>query len=232
MTMLRSSVKNSVKTGVLVSGGAAIVLLLAGCNGGQSASPNPDVPTIPGSTTQQTQQTQPPPSATPPVTSSPTTVANGQPAPTPATGSTTECKVADLKLSFGGGDHAAGTAYRALVFTNKGSRTCTIQGFPGVSYVTGDDGHQVGPAAFRNGKKGPVVTLKPGASAFSDIGFVEVRNYDPAVCKPTEVRGLRVYPPHEYNSMFIAAPGTGCAGTPPGNQLTVATVQPGTGPAA
>jgi hypothetical protein len=140
--------------------------------------------------------------------------------------------VPDLKLSFGGGDSAAGTAYRALVFTNKGSRTCTIQGFPGVSYVTGDDGHQVGPAAYRTGEKGPVVTLKPGGAAFSDIGFVQVRNFDPAVCKPTEVRGLRIYPPHEYNSMFIAAPGTGCAGTPPGNQLTVATVQPGTGPAA
>jgi len=226
--MLRSSVK----TGVLVSGGAAIVLLLAGCNDGGTASPeNPQVPTIPESTSQ---QQQPPPSATtpPPVTSSPSTVANGQQPPTPAGGSSTECKVPDLKLSFGGGDAAAGTSYRALVFTNKGSRTCTIQGFPGVSYVAGDDGHQVGPAAYRNGNKGAVVTLKPGGTAFADIGFVQVRNYDPAVCKPTEVRGLRIYPPHEYNSMFIAAPGTGCAGTPPGNQLTVATVKPGSGPAA
>jgi hypothetical protein len=226
MTMLLSSVR----TGVLLSGGAAIVLLLAGCDSGESASPaDPDVPTIRESTSQ---QTQPPASAPPPATSSPSTVTNGQPAPTPAAGGSSECKVADLKLSFGGGDGAAGTSYRALVFTNKGNRTCTIQGFPGVSYVAGEDGHQVGPAAYRNGKKGPVVTLKPGASAYSDIGFVEVRNYDPAVCKPTEVRGLRIYPPHEYNSMFIAAPGTGCAGTPPGNQLTVATVQPGTGPAA
>jgi hypothetical protein len=143
--------------------------------------------------------------------------------------SSAECKVADLKLSLGGGDAAAGTAYRHLVFTNKGSRTCTMQGFPGVSFVAGDDGHQVGPAAYRTGKKGPVVTLKPGASAFADVGFVQIANYDPAVCKPTEVRGLRVYPPHDYDSMFLPNPGTGCAGTPPGNQLTVATVQAGTG---
>ncbi|MFL6124614.1 DUF4232 domain-containing protein, partial [Actinophytocola sp.] len=121
--------------------------------------------------------------------------------------------------------------YRALVFTNKGTRTCTMQGFPGVSYVTGDDGHQVGPAAYRTGSKGAVVTLKPGASAFTDVGFVQVANFDPAVCKPTEVRGLRVYPPHDYDSMFLPNPGTGCAATPPGNQLTVATIQPGTGPA-
>ncbi len=226
--MLRSSVT----TGVLLSGGAAVVLLLAGCNTGGTASPaDPDVPTIPGSTSQQAE----PPASTPAPTTTappPSTVQNQQPPPTPASGSSTECKVADLKLSFGGGDAAAGTAYRALVFTNKGSRTCTIQGFPGVSYVAGEDGHQVGPAAYRTGKKGPAVTLKPGGSAYADIGFVQVRNFDPAVCKPTDVRGLRIYPPHEYNSMFIAAPGTGCAGTPPGNQLTVATVQPGTGPGA
>lgn len=223
--MLRSSVR----TGVLVSGGAAIVLLLTGCNPGGTASQSPDVPTIPGSTS----QGQPPTSAAPPSsTVSPSTVAASQTPPTPAAGSSKECKVADLKLSFGGGDAAAGTVYRALVFTNKGNRTCTIQGFPGVSYVAGDDGHQVGPAAFRNGSKGAVVTLKPGGTAFADIGFVQVANFEPSACKPTEVRGLRIYPPHEYDSMFIAAPGTGCSATPPGNQLTVATVKAGSGPAA
>jgi hypothetical protein len=39
------------------------------------------------------------------------------------------------------------------------------------------------------------------------------------------VRGIRVYPPHEYDSMFVPAPGTGCAATPPGNQLTVQTIR-------
>ena len=80
-------------------------------------------------------------------------------------------------------------------------------------------------AAVRNGPKGPPISLKPGATVFAPLGFVQVRNYDPAVCKPTEVRGLRVYPPHEYDSMFLAAPGTGCAGNPPGHQLVVRTIQ-------
>ncbi|MCA1655980.1 MAG: DUF4232 domain-containing protein, partial [Pseudonocardiaceae bacterium] len=153
------------------------------------------------------------------------------PAPKPATGGSAECKVADLAVSLGGGDAAAGTSHRALVFTNKGTRTCTIQGFPGVSYVAGEDGHQVGPAAYRVGKKGPAVTLKPGGTAFADLGFVQVRNYDAKACEPTEVRGLRIYPPHEYNSMYLPNPGTGCAATPPGNQLTVVTVKAGSGPA-
>jgi hypothetical protein len=220
MTMLR----NRIGAGVMIGGA---LLLLAACNSGGTASPgDPDVPSIPQSTSQQATTT-PPPSST-----APSTAQAEQPPPSVGSDSgtsSTECKVADLKLSLGGGDAAAGTAYRNLVFTNKGSRTCTMQGFPGVSYVAGDDGHQVGPAAYRTGKKGPAVTLKPGGSAFADVGFVQVANFDPAVCKPTEVRGLRVYPPHDYDSMFLPNAGTGCAGTPPGNQLTVATVQSGTG---
>ena len=219
--MLRSKFR----AGVLISGGAAAILLLAGCNGGDTNA-NPDVPSIPGGSSQQ--QTTPTTTTTAPSTT-PSTVQAEQPPAKPAAGSEAECKVADLSLSFGGGDAAAGTTYRSLVFTNKGTRTCTIQGFPGVSYVTGDSGQQVGPAAYRVGEKGAVVTLKPGDTASSDIGFVQVANFDPAVCKPTDVRGLRIYPPHDYDSMFIANAGTGCAGTPPGNQLTVATVKAGPG---
>jgi hypothetical protein len=216
MIMLRTRIT----TGVLISG---LALLLAACNNG-SDSASPSVPSIPNSgTTQPTTST----------TQSPSSTAQAQqPAqPAPTATDSSECKVADLSLKLGGGDAAAGTTYRALVFTNKGTRTCTMQGFPGVSYVAGDDGHQVGPAAFRDGAKGPAVTLKPGASAFVDIGFVQVGNFDANVCKPTEVTGLRVYPPHDYDSMFLANPGTGCAGTPPGNQLTVNTVKAGAGPA-
>jgi len=218
--------RTKIGAGVLIS--AAMVLLAACGSGGTAGSGEPNVPTITGSST-------PAPAATTtPETSTPTTstAQAGQPATSTGKGgvaSSAECKVADLKLSLRDGDAAAGTAYRSLVFTNKGTRTCTIQGFPGVSYVAGEDGHQVGPAAYRTGKKGPVVTLKPGATASADVGFVQVANYDPAVCKPTAVRGLRVYPPHEYDSMFVPNAGTGCAGTPPGNQLTVATVKAGSG---
>lgn len=215
--MLRSKII----TGVLIGG---LALLLTACSdSGAANSANTNVPTIPNSGTSQPAPTT---SATAPTS---TPQAQEQPA-TPAAASN-ECKVADLSLRLGGGDAAAGTSYRAVVFTNKGSRTCTIQGFPGVSYVAGDDGHQVGPAAYRTGEKGAVVTLKPGDSAYADVGFVQVGNFDPAVCKPTEVRGLRIYPPHDYDSMFLPDPGTGCAGSPPGNQLTVATIQAGAGPA-
>jgi hypothetical protein len=187
--------RTSSTTGLLISGGAAVTLLLAGC--GQQAQ-----------------------AATQPPQSPSGAVAAGD----------SECKVGDLSLSVSEPEGAAGTFYRYLVFTDKGGRACTIAGFPGVSYVTGDDGRQVGEAAFRDGPKQPAVTLQPGDKAFVTVGFKNVDNFDEATCKPTATRGLRVYPPHEYDSMFVPLEGTGCAGTPQGaHQLTVTSIAPGTG---
>src|SRR5262249_52359664 len=112
------------------------------------------------------------------------------------------------------------------VLTNAGSRTCELRGFPGVSYVTGDDGHQVGPAAAMSGERGGEVVLKPGAAAAAQLQLVNVANFDAAVCNPTPVRGLRVYPPGDTTSLYIEHAGPGCAGTPPGNQLSVETLKP------
>ncbi|WP_246009644.1 DUF4232 domain-containing protein [Actinokineospora cianjurensis] len=185
--------------------GLAVLVLVAGCAGQRSETQQPQAEI---------------PSATSTVSLPPTTDSSTPPEPA----STDDCKVSELKLAVKDGDAAAGTVFRKLVFTNAGTRTCVIQGFPGVSYVTGDDGHQVGPAAYRVGTKGAPVRLEPGSSATSDVGFVNVRNYDPQVCQPTPVRGLRIYPPHDTESTFVDLPGTGCAGTPPGNQLTVKTI--------
>lgn len=222
--------RNRMSRVAMLCGGVAVVMVVTGCQTGTDDAQSPDVPAIsdaadsPPSTVTEPpagSSTAAPPEAQPPVDGTPKP---GGEKPAPAS-DPSECKVADLKLSLGRGDAAAGTVYRELRFTNKGSRTCKIQGFPGVSYVAGDDGHQVGPAAFREGTKGPAISLKPGMTVFAPLGMVQVGNYDPAVCKPTSVRGLRVYPPHEYDSMYVPAAGTGCAGSPPGNQLTVRTIQ-------
>jgi hypothetical protein len=114
--------------------------------------------------------------------------------------------------------------FRPLIFTNTGSRTCELRGFPGVSYVAGDDGHQVGPAAEMSGARGPEVPIPPGRTAVAQLRLVNVQNFDAAVCGPTPVRGLRIYPPGDTASLFVAMEGTGCTGTPPGPQLSVQTV--------
>ena len=116
---------------------------------------------------------------------------------------------------------------RALVLTNTGPAACALRGFPGVSYVTGDSGRQVGAAAVRVGSEGAAVRLAPGARAQALVSFANTGVFDPAVCRPTPVRGLRVYPPGERAALFVPAPGTGCAGTTPSPQLQVRAVTAG-----
>ncbi|MBV9920024.1 MAG: DUF4232 domain-containing protein [Pseudonocardia sp.] len=134
------------------------------------------------------------------------------------------CGTAELRGSLGTAEGAAGSVIVPLVLTNAGRRACEVRGFPGVSYVAGDDGHQVGPAAAMSGPRGGEVVLPPGAAATAQLQLVNVANFDAGVCRPTPVRGLRVYPPGDTASLFIARAGTGCAGTPPGHQLSVQTL--------
>lgn len=135
-----------------------------------------------------------------------------------------QCRSVDLAVSLTPPEGAAGSVYRALVFTNNGHRSCQLQGFPGVSYVGSGDDDQVGPAAQRVGDLGDVVPIAPGGMASAQLQLVNVANYDSGVCRPTPVRGLRVYPPGETTALVVLATGTGCAGTPPGPQLSVRTI--------
>jgi hypothetical protein len=140
------------------------------------------------------------------------------------------CRSSDLRLSLGRGDAAAGTAYRPLEFTNISDHPCVLEGFPGVSYVGGPDGHQVGAPADREGDKGTSITLGRGEVASATVGFANVDNYDPLTCQPQPVRGLRVYPPQETAALFIDMPTTGCGNDKiPGDQLKVKAIQKGTG---
>jgi hypothetical protein len=203
---------------VLSAAGASAALLLSACGGGTTTASSDTSSSAPSSSAS--------PAAT--ASSSPSTPgsssATGAPAPDPAPDNGL-CKAGDVALSLGQGDAGAGSAYRPLNIKNTSGKPCTIQGFPGVSYVGGDNGQQIGLPAFRSGEKGAAVKLNPGQSAAADIQFVQVRNFDPAVCKPTPVKGLRVYLPQETASNFLADPGTGCAGgNLPGNQLSVKTV--------
>jgi hypothetical protein len=163
------------------------------------------------------------PAQPPPATAIPTPVSER-----PAAQSTglPRCTTGELFASLDETGAAAGSVYLDLVFTNTGARTCGLRGFPGVSYVAGDDGHQVGPAAETSGERGDRVPLVPGGTARARVQLVNVQNYDPADCSPTPVRGLRVHPPGDTAALFVPREGTGCARTPPGAQISVHTVTP------
>lgn len=160
----------------------------------------------------------------------PDTTARTTDHPTAAPSGTIEaCRTGGTVVTLGPAEGAAGTVYRPLLFTNNGGRPCVLHGFPAVSYVAADQNTQLGPAAETEGEKGGPVTLAPKAVASATLALVNVRNFDPALCRPTPVPGLRVYLPGDIAAEFVALSGTACAGKPPGPQLRVRTIQRGPG---
>jgi len=98
-----------------------------------------------------------------------------------------------------------------LVLTNRGPGTCTIQGYPGVSFVTGTSGQQLGAPGRRETGPAPVVTLGAGQSASATLGIVEAGNFPN--CQITPAAGLRVYPPDNTAALYIPHTDQGCANT-------------------
>ncbi|MBV8931406.1 MAG: DUF4232 domain-containing protein [Kutzneria sp.] len=149
-------------------------------------------------------------------------------------GGASKCKAAGLRLDLKPTDGGMGKASQLMVFTNVSKYSCTIAGFPGVSYVTGDNGSQVGAPAQHNGTETPQVTLAPGQAASSRIDMQEVEAVPQGTdCRPTALRGLRVYPPDDTAAMFVSLPPLasgdqrqGCA-NPAIDQLAVAPVTSG-----
>jgi hypothetical protein len=138
------------------------------------------------------------------------------------------CSASDLRLTLADGDDGEGMWQQALVFTNVSGHPCTVQGFPGVSYVAGDNGAQVGAPAARTGSGGTTIRLANGQTASSWVGFVNIDDYDAAECRPIPTRGLRVYPPGETRSKFVVLERRGCVNEKV-QQLAVKALQRGSG---
>jgi len=100
--------------------------------------------------------------------------------------------------------------HTGLQLRNIGTSSCTLYGYPGVSYVAGSDGHQVGAAATRQadptGGAETTVTLAPGAVASAPLDIVDAAAIPASSCKPVPVQGLRVYPPGNKGALFISMP--------------------------
>jgi hypothetical protein len=131
------------------------------------------------------------------------------------------CTLATLNVSLGEPEGAAGSSYFPLTFTNTGFEPCTLEGFPEVAYVAGDDNHEVGAPAAQNGDAGAAVTLKPGEHTVANLQEVTVQNFPEDVCDPTAVTGLRVSLTGSDEAAFIPQQDrTGCAAEElPGGQF-------------
>jgi hypothetical protein len=144
---------------------------------------------------------------------------------------TPRCTAASLKAGLGFDGVAMQHVFRPVQFTNIASTSCVIQGFPGVSFVTGDSGQQVGAPADRDGEIGPAVTLAPGQTAHAPLSMLNgIGAYSPDEprCGATQIRGIRVFPPDDTAALFIPGDNTVC-GNPSTHTMTVRTVQAGDG---
>jgi hypothetical protein len=114
------------------------------------------------------------------------------------------CRSSNLAVRLGRGEGAAGTEYVAIIFTNRGTFGCSLRGYPGVSSVGGDDGHQIGrPATRELPSKVRTITLAPGGVASAAYGQADALNFPKAKCHPASSRGLRVYPPNLTLARFL-----------------------------
>jgi hypothetical protein len=131
-----------------------------------------------------------------------------------STGASGECRSGDLSVTAGAGQSGgAGHVSTRLTFKNTSGHECWMRGFPGVSYVAGGNGAQVGASALRNGGDGPSaarITMLPNGHAYANLDQPQPRNFPKAQCDPTSARGLRVYPPDETTSLYAPDQSLAC----------------------
>jgi Protein of unknown function (DUF4232) len=140
------------------------------------------------------------------------------------------CAQGTLKLSAGTGSGAAGSTYYSLDFTNVSRSTCTLDGYPGVSFVTsGPQRSELGQPAYRDAAfASHPVTLSPGSTAHADLRVQLAASYPAALCKPVSAHWLRVYPPESTTALYLRLNAVTCTGkVPSGSTIGVYTVRPG-----
>src|SRR5215469_5236860 len=195
MNISSSAARQTVTRAALTCGSVFAVTLLAACGSqaGQStsAASGGAKPSSPSATP-----------SSPAATSSPSDSPTAQTEPMiPATQCPTSALRATVVKTRGGA--AAGTFYVPIDLTNTSSHSCDMYGYPGVSFVTGHPGSQIGAAASRQTTFGPeTVTLASGATAHAWLGLVDVGNFSPSACGPVTARWLKIYPPDQFTALY------------------------------
>ena len=130
--------------------------------------------------------------------------------------------VAALQPSLGSGQGAAGTFYRVIVLTNVSASPCTLYGYPGVSFVTGQGGSVIGAPASRNPLvPDTLITLQPGQAASALTGIADTGALPAAACKPGSASLLQIYPPGDRGAVFLTYSAQVC--TRPGEKFMTTT---------
>jgi hypothetical protein len=156
---------------------------------------------------------------------------SGRPTPTPTASAAqaptaTRCHSSELRASIGPDHPGAGQENFAIILANGSHRTCTVCGFPGVAFVNGA-GEAVTPDPERTTGQGQwIVTLAPGASAWSALSFT-----NPAISGVTTVTpaAVLVTPPDETESIRVHWTGGKVSNTGKASVPQVSPLRPGDG---
>jgi hypothetical protein len=152
------------------------------------------------------------PASGPAPTKTVTVPASTAPATPASSASPTPCPTSALKASVGTGNGAAGSTYYPLEFTNTSSTACTLFGYPGVSFVTGTGGSQIGRAASRNpAVTSRLVTIAPGSTAHATLQVVNAMNYPGAECHLVTAHTMKIFPPNQTAPIYLGFTAPACS---------------------
>jgi len=165
--------------------------------------------------------------ATTPTTkpSTPTTPTTAVPVTTTTRASGNGCATSALTVTFGNPNGTAGAVHYTITFHNTGSTSCTLYGYPGVSFLSAA-GSQIGaPAQREGGGTVATVTLAAGGNAYSSVAVTDP-GIPPCSSQATATQ-VRVYPPGQTQSALVSAPsGVAVCASPNTSAYTSATVTP------
>jgi len=212
-----------VKSGLAAAAMAVSAMTIAGCgsaspSGSQSASPAGGQAAATASTAASSPAASPTPSVNPGGT-----MVSASPGGSSAAGAGTECTAAHLAIAYTDNKQIrqgalAGMSHadNVVTFTNTGSATCRIQGYPGMAALNAA-GKQIQQAVRASVGKIPLVTLAPG-----QVASAEITGNTASCTKPASVPGLLVTAPDQRTSTRLGPYGTVCV-----NSLGIGPVHPG-----
>lgn len=192
MTRISRVARRTAAVAGVTCGGVSIAALLAACgsSGGHPGAASDTTPPASSSNTSSAPASSAASSSSPDVTSA-----------------KTQCATSGLTASVAKnpGGAAAGSVYVPVNFTNISSHTCVLYGFPGVSWVTGMRGSQIGaPATRQTGFGSVTVTLAPGGVAHAWLQIADAGNFPTSTCKPVTANWLKIYPPDQFSALYAS----------------------------
>jgi hypothetical protein len=122
------------------------------------------------------------------------------------------CVPAQIAVTHGAANGAAGTIYYPIVFTNTGA-TCAIFGVPAIQPVAGTPHHPVGPLAqsLSMGQMPARHVIAKGQSVSVAFGVTETGNFTPSTCVARSASGVTVTLGTFVTPRFVHLPITVCS---------------------